>query len=243
MLKQIVCDPAGPSHWGANRPGMQAKEELTGWRLWVAKKLWRSSAFFAAAHSWAMMKVGLHKQVANRPTEPYQYIHAIISGTNWENLYHLRDHEDAQPEFRELVQTIKKEFDFKPVQLLKIGEWHLPYITPEDKDNAWESFGPGVAVSLEMVNERLRQISAARCARVSYLTHEGTRPNMEKDLGLYDRLAGSHPIHASPLEHQATPDRKVYSVWRREDLHGNLAGWIQSRKLIPGEHKKEAWEK
>ncbi len=54
--------------------------------------------------------------------------------------------------------------------------------------------------------KRFIKLSVARCARVSYLTHEGKPPNVDDDLKLYDRLVGSVPLHASPAEHQATPD-------------------------------------
>lgn len=57
--------------------------------------------------------------------------------------------------------------------------------------------------------DELIQLSVARCARVSYLTHEGKRPPIEDDLALYDRLLGSIPLHASPAEHQASPDTQV----------------------------------
>ena len=56
-----------------------------------------------------------------------------------------------------------------------------------------------------------------------------------KDLGLYERLVGSQPLHASPTEHQATPDELIDDMWLNEDLHGNFSGWIQFRKSIPGE--------
>lgn len=234
MLRQVVFDTAGPTHWGANQPGMQAQKQLTGWRLWVAKRLWKSAAFFAAFHSWAMMKVGLHKQVANRVTEPFQWSETIISGTDWENLFHLRDHPDSQPEFRELVRNIKKQFDSTEPVLLKSGQWHLPYITQEDRNQMLLDKS-----TASDSNEILRKISAARCARVSYLNHDGSKPDISKDLGLYERLAGTQPIHASPLEHQATPDRKNHREWIRPDLHGNLHGWVQSRKMIPGETAKD----
>ena len=41
-----------------------------------------------------------------------------------------------------------------------------------------------------------------------------------------ERLAGSAPIHASPLEHQATPHPSALHVSR------NLRGWQQFRELF-----------
>ncbi len=73
----------------------------------------------------------------------------------------------------------------------------------------------------------MRAISVARCARVSYLTHEGER-DVDKDLALHDKLRAGDPPHASPFEHVAqalaTPEKV-----------GNFAGWLQYRKLIARE--------
>jgi hypothetical protein len=73
--------------------------------------------------------------------------------------------------------------------LLDVDEWHLPYVSREER----------MIQSIDV----LVKCSAARCARVSYLNHDGSTPSIEKDLILYDRLVGSKPLHASPVEHQA----------------------------------------
>ncbi len=70
--------------------------------------------------------------------------------------------------------------------------------------------------------ETQKKISAARCARVSYLTHEGTR-SIDADITLYDRLKGEK--HLSPFEHVATPAADA-------DFHANFRGWVQMRKEI-----------
>ena len=72
--------------------------------------------------------------------------------------------------------------------------------------------------------ELLPRISAARCARVSYLTHDGENPDIVKDLQLFERLVGSKPLHASPIEHQATPMSCAGGASR------NFRGWAQHRE-------------
>lgn len=64
---------------------------------------------------------------------------------------------------------------------------------------------------------------AARCARVSYLKHDGTAPSIGEDLALFERLAGGTPIHASPLEHQGLAGEHP----RRRSR--NFVGWWQFR--------------
>jgi hypothetical protein len=86
----------------------------------------------------------------------------------------------------------------------------------------------------------LRKVSTARCARVSYLTHDGRRTTLLEDIELHNKLVVAEPLHASPAEHQATPDEQVrdeYSDtrWKEPSLHGNFTGWIQHRKCLPRE--------
>lgn len=76
----------------------------------------------------------------------------------------------------------------------------------------------------------LIKLSVARCARVSFLNHEGRKPSQEEDLKLYDRLLANQPIHASPAEHQATP------LYAKDGGSGNFKGWLQYRKMIPHEN-------
>lgn len=211
MIAQTWSNPAGPIHWGANRPGMQATEQLTGWRLWLAKKLWRSAAKFATAHSWAMMKIGLHKQVANRTTEPYQFIHTLITATELSNFFNLRCHPDAQPEMQELATKLRDAIRASKPVLLRPGEWHMPYVTDA------EALTFGVEAALKM--------STARCARVTHRNHDGTEPRPNDDYRLHDRLVGSDPIHASPTEHQ------VESM-PTQDRYANMVGWRSYRKAV-----------
>ena len=211
MLKQVWNEPAGPIHWGANRPGMQATEQLTGWRLWAAKALWKSAARCAAAHSWAMGKIGLHKQVANRTTEPYQYINVLITSTQWDNFFALRLHSDAQPEIQELAREMKMALTTSTPRLLRKGEWHLPYVS----DRELLTYG---------VEDALR-MSTARCARVSFLNHDMTDPVPAKDYKLHDDLVGADPIHASPTEH-------AVQAMENADRYANFCGFRSYRRCV-----------
>lgn len=213
-IKQVWSDPAMPVHWGANMPGMQAKEQLTGWRAKLARGLWRFGAKVACCVAYGMVKVGLHKQVANRILEPWQLIHVIVSATEWSNFLHLRRHEDAQPEIRVLAVMIGEVLAASKPKVLLHGQWHLPYVSEKERQT--------------LPPQTLKAISAARCARVSYLTHDGQNPSVVKDGFLYSRLVGSSPIHASPVEHQATP--VPVGHWARP--LGNFNGWGQHRAEV-----------
>ena len=212
MLRMIKESPAEPLYWGTNKAGMQAGEELKGWRLAAAKFIWSTAAKTACFFSSLLNRVGLHKQHANRGTEPYQYITVLVTATEWDNFFELRDHPDAQPEIRYLAQLMRRTIAESKPQILRQGEWHLPYIRKEE-------FGLYPLRALQ-------EASAARCARVSYLTHAGKAPEVARDAVLFDRLAGSRPIHASPLEHVAVPS------WKE---NANFRGWKQFRKVVEEE--------
>jgi len=101
----------------------------------------------------------------------------------------LRDHPDAQPEIAYLSQEMKVSMAMSEPEWLEPDMWHLPY----DDD---EYIYPWALA---------KQISAASCASVSYKTVDGKPMTVDKALAIYDKLAGSDPIHASPFEHIARP--------------------------------------
>ena len=104
MLRQVWDDPAGPVHWGANQAGMQAHAELDGLRRKLSQAIWKWSGRAMCVAAWSMTKIGLHKQVANRLLEPWQYINVVLTATEFDNWFDLRDHPDAQPEIQELAR-------------------------------------------------------------------------------------------------------------------------------------------
>lgn len=227
MLKQVWNDPAGPIHWGTNRPGMQATVELTGIKKAVAKWLWRTAGKVACVFAWSAMKIGLHKQVANRLLEPWQYIHVVLTATDFDNWEQLRIHPDAQPEIQALATSMRHARRLSTPTYLEDGQWHLPYVSYEDYTHLTGDRKHRIDI--------LKQVSAARCCRVSYLKHDGTAATIDEDLDLCRKLAKSNPIHASPFEHIATPSLiNVRGGW------GNFNGWHQYRKDIEEEiHLKE----
>lgn len=48
MIEQVCDNPAMPIHWGKNQSGMQAKNELEGGMLELAKSNWEIASFKAA---------------------------------------------------------------------------------------------------------------------------------------------------------------------------------------------------
>lgn len=223
LIDDIIIDPAMPIYWGMNKPGMQAGAELEGTAKENAKDIWIGAMHHAIWHAQSLHDNGVHKQIVNRLLEPFSHINVVCTATDYANFYALRRHADAQPEMKALADAMWNAQQASIPKLLQPGEWHLPYTNFDDGHNR---------------DPNRIKFSVARCARVSSLTHEGKPPNIEDDLRLYEHLVGSVPLHASPAEHQATPD--TIEGGRRDDwcnpsLHGNLRGWIQYRKTLPNE--------
>ena len=162
--------------------------------------------------------------------EPWSHITVLITSTYWNNFYALRKHKDAQPEIRELAHQVYEAHISSTPKLVMLGEWHLPYVTKIER------------LTMDLASQKL--ISIARCASTSYKTVDGKVMTTDKALELSNKLVGSYPLHASPIEHQATPDKKYAGMledptWSNPELHGNFYGWIQNRKTYKGEFVNE----
>lgn len=135
------------------------------------------------------------------------------------------------PEIAWVAYEMEKLYKEKEPVPLSVGEWHLPYVELVDKENPLyvdlsdlEADVPGDEGS------NLIKIATARCARVSYLTHDGVR-DYSKDIELHDKLSGNG--HWSPFEH-------VAQAMEYNAMSGNFKGWRQYRKTFDNEHAGRA---
>jgi thymidylate synthase ThyX len=258
-----VLDPeqrARPVFWGKNQPGMQAEEELAdggrGSDKQRAIAYWDAAAHHAGALAGCMDRLGVHKQIVNRIMEPFLHINTLCSATDYMNFFGLRLDKAAQPEMRALAEAMWRAYGESRPKVLLPGDWHLPFLSEQELERL-------VCMTLkaetrEPFNEYIWaiKVSVARCARVSYMSNDtGKRSMVEEDIRLYREklrlpepmapkdFVPDRPIHASPAEHQATPDepfrleeyRGDRNAFRYECEWGNFQGWRQFRKMLPGE--------
>lgn len=212
MLKSVEETPFIPRQFSIAQKGMHASEFVTPadgqWHDCV--EWWIDSRDKAVAQAKKGLELGLHKQDVNRLLEPFMMHTAIISSTEWQNFFNLRLALDdngnplAYPPIYDLALVIKTTINLRTPVFLRELEWHTPLITPDEH-------------SYLSIEERVK-VSAARCARVSYVTHDNER-DYEEDIKLFDRLASSG--HFSPLEHVAQV---------KYGQHANFNGWKQLRK-------------
>lgn len=242
MNKKIAEYPAAPIEWGQNQAGMQAHTVLAPHDKAVAEVVWHYSTMDAIKHSKEFLSLGVHKQIANRITEPFQFIKVVVTATEWDNFFALRLHTDAQPEIQELARVMKECVDRSEPTEKKLDDpipYHLPFIRMNDFE-FWATD--------ELTTNDLIRASVARCARVSYMNHDGTNPDIQKDLELYNKLFEAG--HMSPFEHVALPmvrtDVGYFDWWDNEHgvthtdrtgklWSGNFKGWIQYRQLLTEE--------
>lgn len=189
-----------PVYWGKNKSGMQADEELDSGTQQSVVKLWKKLALDSIEEVLFLADVGVHKQIANRITEPFQMVKMVMTATEWDNFFNLRLHPASQPEFCMLAYKMYKAMEASKPMKIKAGEWHLPYVgryydTVEEK--VCYEVG-GVTVSLEQA----QRVSASCVAQTSY---RKTDDSLEKADKIFDMLINADVIHASPFESLATP--------------------------------------
>lgn len=282
MLDQVRNDASMPVRFGAKNKGMQDAGEFDGlvaiWseadgenimvsphEAWIEAQ--RCAAYFAQAFD----EAGYAKQICNRLIESGQRMKTVISGTDWENLFWLRDHGAADPTIAQLVKMIREAVEASTPVVLRPGEWHVPYymggVWKEHNEMTFLTVNhPGPVDRFGNSLEYALTISASCCAQVSFRSLDDT---YEKAQGVVSKLNlqgedPNEPVHASPLEHQATPIAETIEwnldkpfrnalnigdpkYWQEGVTHmqrdgtlcsGNIRGFIQHRQLVPNHVKR-----
>lgn len=223
LIADVENDPAMPIFWGKNQKGMQAREELPTEDCAAMCVRWLMACKDAVHNAQGMADNGAHKQIVNRILEPFAHINVVVTATEWDNFFALRIHEDAQPEIKDLAEAMRGAIDGATPQILSYGEWHLPFVNSDDIAEHGGLTDP---------SGNLRVVSAARCARTSYKTHDGRVSSLEEDIALGERLTKSLPFHASPFEGVATPYNRQKHTAKDQR---NFIGWVQSRAIMENE--------
>lgn len=247
---------AMPAKFRRRTTGMGGGEELTGDELIEAQVRWIHDALDAADATERAIAAGEEKETANRRLDSYVYTHTLQTATRaiWLNTFGLRL-ANASPTFELYALRCFEAYRTVTPRLLRPGEWHRPFVDNETEADKWLMNLWGVDADLRDEDKRpkiLNDVSAARCAHLSYRDlATGQRMTIERALSICTTLRDSRPLHASPFEHQATPDEVQgwsehdavaqhsrehrIPIWKNPYQHGNLYGWRQARKMIPGE--------
>lgn len=247
MKEMIEADPATPRYWGTKQSGMTAGAEPSA-DILSGKGVWESAMRTAIFHATQLDELGFAKEIVNRVVQPYMHIEIVLSATEWNNWWLLRDHPSAErcfgmQELAAMMHEAYKASEPIPRAPMKIkGEmlrspceywrtqnnaypdlswWHLPFVNVHDAKHkdCWYPNQHGLAI----------RESVAHCAWVSYGNVEGKPDYTQEDCDrTYAKLVGSAPIHASPAEHVAV----ACSTSHR---HGNFVGFCAWRQFLPNQ--------
>jgi thymidylate synthase ThyX len=134
-----------------------------------------------------------------------------------------------------LAEAMWDAYNESTPQLLKAGEWHIPY------NNLWMAEG-GYPKDLFTIEEQIA-LGTVRAARTSYtVVGEDQKPmSIKKVIELHDKLVTANPLHASPMEHCAqVPTQRILGTNMMGNDHnywsGNFKGFTQYRKMFANEN-------
>src|SRR5574343_429982 len=146
-----------PTYFGANKPGMQADQEVEN--KTEAEGLWISICDLVKKSAESLVETtNVHKQTVGRIIEPFCYVDCVMSGTDWKGFFALRAEYNAEPHLGYLATLMLEQYLYVKCDELWNGSWHLPFILLEEA---------GLSIKDKLT------MSAARCARTSYDNHKG----------------------------------------------------------------------
>jgi hypothetical protein len=236
IISAIESDPFIPE-WTAANKGMVAAGALDQSKVERADACWLHARDHAVENARMLIELGVAKQDANRLLEPFMFTTIVATGTDraWEWFFKLRDHGDADPKIGKAAKLMHEAYGGSEPLELNEGEWHLPYIADKDRQRVVALEGtptfPALNFSVDWINGCdwrdliLAHMSAARCARISYLRQHEDR-SVEDEVSRACELVKSG--HWSPTEHQAI----VMPGHNQGGNFGNDQPFAQFRHLI-----------
>lgn len=229
-IARVRENPFVPETFNARVKGMGVGEALEDQDS--ARTHWLGAAHAATVAAEALNALDVDKSRANRLLEPFLWMTTIISATEWANFFALRDHPAAQPEFQITARLMREAIEASDPEMFDYGMWHMPLIQSCEIIDTDGIASPEDMTAVDW--EKWKMISAGRCARVSYDTHENFEP-IEKSIERAKILMGNG--HFSPFEHVARPAGGSEPHPPEQNFFGNFRGWVQMRTEIPFEDR------
>ena len=212
LIEDVLKNPYIPKYILGNKSGMVGEDNLTEEQKMKFLSEYNRLVGYNCQRALELNELGVHKNLINRLIEPYSFIKTIVTATEWDNFFKLRLAPDAEPNMRDLADAIKQSMgiaDAKEHTKVDSTLYHLPYVSNEERKTL---------TPLEAM-----MVSAARCARVSYYNHDGSEPNIDKDIQLFHRLLRGG--HFSPMEHPCVECSHSCSYY-------NIMGFMSLRYII-----------
>jgi hypothetical protein len=211
IISAIMSDPFIPE-WTAANKGMVAAGPLPAMNVPAADAAWLRSRDTAVECARALTDLGVAKQDANRLLEPFMYTTIVATAIDraWDWFFGLRDDGAADPKIAKAARLMHEVYDASTPEELSEGEWHLPYISEKDRRAVDDVYGQRFEINISSLHRLpfnvswqqavLASMSAARCARISYLRQHEDRSIVDEVARACDLVRSKH---WSPTEHQA----------------------------------------
>lgn len=253
VAKNVQETPFIPIKWMKEHTGMQGTEYFIDEYIDGNNQVlnlqdeWLRAKESAIKHATNLSNMGLSKQICNRLLEPFMWHTALATTTDWSNFFALRAHEAAEIHIQDLAYKMLDEYNKSIPQLLKAGQWHIPFSEQIDETRLrdWGIQNYPEMMNYQKLQEFKAKVSAGICAGISYGRIKDKIDPLDM-IDLYQSLvkrpyegkrgtrSAIDPIHASPTEHQA----QAMDVFQHElnPQSGNFKGFIQFRKMLPNEN-------
>lgn len=212
QIARVMEHPFIPETFNKRVKGMGVGDVLDEETLGFAKHAWLEARDKSVEVANELIEYDVDKSRINRLLEPFMWHTAIISATEWDNFFALRDHPDAQPEFQIIAHMMREVMSDSAPQELGVGEWHLPKITELELEQLCDARRTASEADdgreleflarLDNVVDEYKRTSSRRVARVSYDKQNEEEPWLDS-VEKCGALISSH--HVSPLEHVARP--------------------------------------
>lgn len=194
-IERVTYQPVVPIHFGQNKAGMTAEQEVDEHSQKRAKVVWSTIRKQAIYASEELAALGIHKQVTNRVLEPFSYMRMVVTATELDNFFWLRLHEHADPHINELARVMLFALQESVPTALQPGDYHVPFFG----NGYWT---PEIETHYSVTAQQAIEHSMSCCAQTSYRKLD---MSTEKTEDIIKKLFGGDRAHSSVSEHQATP--------------------------------------
>jgi hypothetical protein len=254
VIERITYHPVTPLHFGENKAGMTADQEVDEHTKRRAKDVWTTARKHAINIAQDLHLLNVHKQVTNRVLEPFSYMRMVVTATELDNFFWLRLHEHADPHINELARVMLFALQESVPTALQHGDYHVPFFG----NGYWT---PEIEAHYGVTSQQAIEHSMSCCAQTSYRKLD---MSTEKTEDIIKKLFGGDRAHSSVSEHQATPmavptlsaipkDYLItdYIFAMPEATHldrkgnfwsNNFKHWTQHRDSIEGNVKTEGFD-
>ena len=228
MIDYVLSDPFVP-RFTRHQKGMSGDEEsVTMGFLTKAEATWNQAMQVMVSACRLLAEDDVHKQHINDLLKVFLRIPILVTATEWDNFLRLRTDKTCRVEFREYAKEIKAALEQSVPTPLAPGEWHIPF---------------GDNLPADVTHAQRLMAAAARCARLSYASHDGDH-SLQSQLLLADQLL--YDGHLSPFEHiamavsESLPEGINLPKARLHDgtivNTRNLRGWYSLRAMVEDDY-------